>query len=370
MDKQTILCIDDEIDNLDALERLFRSKYKVLRATSGPEALQVLDQHRAEVAVIITDQRMPQMTGVEFLERSLAISPDSIRILLTGYTDMESIVSAINAGQIYRYINKPWDPIDFIHTVEKAIERYNLSSELKEKNVALSKALSELQSLDSAKNQFMILINHELKTPLTSILSFSSLLLESKLDDEQNLCAQRIKKSSERLKDLVDDVLLIVAGEMKNLKLNVQTFDLQGLNPKLKDEQNKILQQKNLQLDSQLPSKRVVGDQAFLGQVINRLIHNALKFSKEGSTIEVKTTPTPHSHRLRISVTNRGPAIAPAVLEKIFKPFYLDEDVMHHSTGTGLGLTVCQEILSAHGGRLEITNQADGVEAAFELACL
>ena len=88
MQKQTILCVDDEIDNVQALERIFRAKYTVLKATSGKEALQILDQHRGPVSLIITDQRMPEMTGVEFLSRTIETFPDTIRILLTGYTDI------------------------------------------------------------------------------------------------------------------------------------------------------------------------------------------------------------------------------------------------------------------------------------------
>lgn len=106
MQKQTILCVDDEIDNVQALERIFRQKYTVLKATSGREALDVLDHHRGPVALIITDQRMPEMTGVELLSHTIEKFPDTIRILLTGYTDIESVVSAVNTGQISRYLTK------------------------------------------------------------------------------------------------------------------------------------------------------------------------------------------------------------------------------------------------------------------------
>lgn len=369
MNKQTILCVDDEIDNLDALERLFRAKYTVLRATSGPEALKVLDQNRGSVSVIITDQRMPEMTGVEFLQKALEKSPGSIRILLTGYTDMESVVSAINTGQIYRYLNKPWDPMDLLHTVEKAIERYHMSNELRAKNEALSAALAELQVLDQAKNQFMILINHELKTPLTSILSFSDLLLETKLDDEQNVCASRIKKSAERLRELVDDVLLIVASEMKTLKLNVQPFDLQGFKYALKEDQEKLLKKKGSQVSMQWLDKKIIGDVGLLTQVLTRLVHNSVKYGMDGAPILLKAESI-QNHRLKISVFNQGSSIPDAIREKILRPFFIDEDVMHHSTGTGLGLTVCQSILKAHGSKLDLVNRDQGVEASFEISCL
>jgi two-component system sensor histidine kinase/response regulator len=176
MKKHTILCVDDEKDNVDALERLFRKKYRVKKAISGEEALSLLGEEPT-VSLIISDQRMPHMTGVEFLEKSIQHVPSAMRILLTGYTDIDSVIAAINTGQIYRYLTKPWDPVDLAKTVDTAIERYELQGELEIKNAQLTKALDELKTLDHAKSNFMLLINHELKTPLTVILSYLQMLM-------------------------------------------------------------------------------------------------------------------------------------------------------------------------------------------------
>ena len=122
-DKPYLLCLDDEPDNLDALERIFRKNYSVLKATTPEQAFSILDNYPA-LSVIISDQRMPLITGVEFLEKSITSHPDTIRILLTGYTDIESVIDAVNKGQIYRYLTKPWDPVDLIHTVDQAAEKF------------------------------------------------------------------------------------------------------------------------------------------------------------------------------------------------------------------------------------------------------
>nr|HMN68033.1 response regulator [Bdellovibrionales bacterium] len=118
--KHAILLVDDEADNVDALERLFRKKYKVLKATSGKDALELIKGNK--VSLILTDQRMPGMTGVELLSESMDTVPDAIRILLTGFTDIDSVISAINSGQVYRYVTKPWDPVDLQATVDQAVE--------------------------------------------------------------------------------------------------------------------------------------------------------------------------------------------------------------------------------------------------------
>jgi two-component system sensor histidine kinase/response regulator len=367
--KQKILCVDDEIDNVDALERLFRNKYTVLKATSGLQALSILDQHPEPISLIITDQRMPQMTGVEFLSQSLKTHPDATRILLTGYTDMESIIAAVNSGQIYRYINKPWDPVDLLNTVEKAVERFELHRELKLKNIELNKALEELKILDQAKNQFMILINHELKTPLTTILSFSELLSETSLNEEQVLCLQRVQNGANRLKDLVDDVLLIVSAETKVLKPKITSFDDHQLLSALPQSLQLQIENKNQLLKKNWLGKKILADLNLVEQVLMRILHNASKFGQPNSEIVIESLLI-QSHRLQIRVVNRGPQISDSIIDKILKPFFLDEDVMNHSVGMGLGLTLSQAILRSHGSTLNIRNRTDGVEVLFELPCL
>ena len=131
--KPRMLVVDDEPDNLDLLYRTFRRDFRVLRAESGTEALEILSQE-GEVAVIISDQRMPEMKGTEFLSKTVPDFPDTVRIILTGFTDVEDLVDAINAGQVYRYITKPWDPDELKHVVERASETYDL---IKQQNEAL-----------------------------------------------------------------------------------------------------------------------------------------------------------------------------------------------------------------------------------------
>jgi response regulator RpfG family c-di-GMP phosphodiesterase len=114
----TILAVDDEPANLRMLERLFRREYRVLTANSGEEALALLQKEH--VSLIITDQRMPGMSGTEMLRESMHSSPDSIKIILTGYTDLEALTEAINTTRVYKFVSKPWDPITLKQTVQNA----------------------------------------------------------------------------------------------------------------------------------------------------------------------------------------------------------------------------------------------------------
>jgi response regulator RpfG family c-di-GMP phosphodiesterase len=144
-DKITILYVDDEENNLFSFKAVFRIKYNVLTALSGDEALEILSKR--EVNVIITDQRMPEMTGVEFLEKVLEKFPDPIRVLLTGYADMGAVVDAVNKGKIFHYLAKPWNEEELDLTINKAYEKYLEKAELEDMNVKLEGSNDQLEFL-------------------------------------------------------------------------------------------------------------------------------------------------------------------------------------------------------------------------------
>ncbi|MBD0346511.1 MAG: response regulator [Coleofasciculus sp. Co-bin14] len=141
--KPKMLVVDDEPDNLDLLYRTFRREFNVLRAESGANALSLL-ANEGEVAVIISDQRMPEMKGTEFLSKTVPQFPDTVRIILTGFTDVEDLVEAINAGQVYKYITKPWDPHELRAVVHRAAETYEL---LKQRTEELNRSQAQTELL-------------------------------------------------------------------------------------------------------------------------------------------------------------------------------------------------------------------------------
>lgn len=141
--KAKMLVVDDEPDNLDLLYRTFRRDFNVLKAESGVQALEIL-KAEGEVAVIISDQRMPEMKGTEFLSRTVPEFPDTVRIILTGFTDVEDLVEAINSGQVYKYITKPWDPEELKTVVHRAAETYEV---LKQRTEELQRSQAQMALL-------------------------------------------------------------------------------------------------------------------------------------------------------------------------------------------------------------------------------
>lgn len=145
--RHKILVVDDEVANVRLLRRVLGDEHETLTAQSGVEGLELLKQHT--ISLIITDQRMPGMTGVQLLEQSLDHCPDAIKILLTGYTDVQALIDAINAGHVYKYIPKPWDADELKLTVRRALEAYELKEHNEELIVNLKAALIELEQLST-----------------------------------------------------------------------------------------------------------------------------------------------------------------------------------------------------------------------------
>ncbi len=140
-----ILYVDDEVNNLHSFKAAFRRDFNVFTAESATEGRKILDEEVIEV--IVTDQRMPGMTGVEFLESIIPVYPDPIRILLTGYTDIQAVIDAINKGQVYHYLTKPWEEQQLRNIINKAYEVYSLRAENKELMKSLIRVNEQLEFL-------------------------------------------------------------------------------------------------------------------------------------------------------------------------------------------------------------------------------
>ena len=144
--KITVLYIDDEPHNLVAFRATFRRKFKIFTAESAVEGRQLLEEN--DIQIILSDQRMPGETGIEFFESIIEHHPEPIRILITGYTDVNAVIDAINRGQVYKYLTKPWNENDVSNFIEKAYEVFSLRKE----NIELNKKLIDMNK----KMEFMV----------------------------------------------------------------------------------------------------------------------------------------------------------------------------------------------------------------------
>ena len=143
--KYNILYVDDEEQNLISFKAAFRREYNIFTALSGEEGLKILHNH--SVDLIITDQRMPHMTGIQFLEKVIPQYPDTVRMILTGFSDVEAIIGAINTGRVYRYITKPWDETELHMTIENACQLAELQSKNKQLILDLKQKVEEQEKI-------------------------------------------------------------------------------------------------------------------------------------------------------------------------------------------------------------------------------
>ncbi|PKP17103.1 MAG: hypothetical protein CVU06_13550, partial [Bacteroidetes bacterium HGW-Bacteroidetes-22] len=202
--KYRILYVDDEEINLRVFKNTFEDEFEVYTALSGAEGLKIFQEQ--SIDLIITDQRMPEMTGIEFLKHVIDMNPEPNRILLTGFSDIDALSSAVNEGKIYQYINKPWDETELKPVIYQALESYYIKREnqkltiaLKEKAAALGIEIAEKNRLvdqlhltldelkiakekaeesDRLKTAFLNNLSHEIRTPLNGIIGFTNLLYE------------------------------------------------------------------------------------------------------------------------------------------------------------------------------------------------
>lgn len=180
-----ILLVDDEVAILRTLKRLFRKTgHRILAASSGREGLEILKEEHASVALIISDQRMPEMNGAQFLERAKKMAPDAMRILLTGYSELEALADSINKGEIHRYVTKPWEDNDLLVLVRQAIEQYELKKEnqrldalTRKQNKTLFELSKKLDQKVQARTRDLENKKRELEESLfNSVRSFASLM--------------------------------------------------------------------------------------------------------------------------------------------------------------------------------------------------
>ncbi len=352
--KHKVLCIDDESHNLEALERLLRKKHQVVTASSGVEALSALKDHK--FSLIISDQKMPEMTGVEFFMQAKEIQPEAIRILLTGYTDLESVINAINQGQIYRYITKPWEPEEFLSTTQQALEVFEMKGTISQQNQELQKANEQLKSLDKLKTDFMLLVNHELKTPLTGIFSFVQLLKEESLSAELSLYVDKILKNTQRLQDLINDTLLITKIQTNNQNLELSEINLAETLQQQWSELKQGFGEKQMDLEVHGPTPFVQKiNEKYASIILKKLLHNCLAHGQASQKVQITLSETADTWSL--VAKNKLSKPLTKTPEQLLTAFSTSENILNHSGGTGLGLAVIQTIINLFAGQITIDTQ-------------
>jgi len=370
--KHCLLVVDDEPDLVQSVKDLLRFDYKVLCATRASEGLRIMQNEN--VHVVMSDQRMPEMSGVQFLSQLKLQHPSAIRLLFTAYADLQAVTDAINQGNVYRYISKPWDPEELKTVLRQAVDFYELqeerrllTEEIKEKNRQLETANRELSRANELKRAFIRVASHELRTPLTIILGLSELGqsqagLPSPVDDWM----KQIHRSSIRLNERVDQVVKMLLAEQFERPLRRQMVDPAALVQAAVAEVSHFARQRKLQFEFTMAPdlKEVSVEREKMHDVLVQLLINAVKFTPDGGVIYVTVRQTP-GDVTEIVVADTGMGIEKDCLPRVFEPFFTRYDVSRHSSGDyefdrrglGLGLAVVKTFIEMHGGQVSVHSE-------------
>ncbi|MEE1943857.1 hybrid sensor histidine kinase/response regulator [Pedobacter sp. KR3-3] len=339
-----VLYIDDEENNLQAFKASFRRQYEIYTAISAAEGLKILQS--VAVHVIIADQKMPNTTGVEFFKSITDTFPDPVRILLTGYTDIEALADAINHGDIYRYITKPWNDLELHNSIKNAYDAYKAKIDLRNKMAELEKTNDEL-------NRFIYSISHELRAPLVSVIGIVNLVKMEGLYNSSGEYWSLIETCSNKLDYYIQKTLQYYKNNKTVTDIN--EVDFKKLIKELievyayTDKDTQFI----VQVDQPVSFR---GDLFRIEVILGNLISNAIKYQRAAElnkkvNIDVEVTP----EAVQINITDNGMGILNEHLEKIFTQFFKGK--VHH--GSGMGLFIVKEALNKIDGRISVNSDVN-----------
>lgn len=367
-EKPCLLVVDDEPDQVQSVKDLLRRDYRVLGATRASEGMRIVDTE--PVQVVMSDQRMPGMTGVEFLSHLRLSHPQTVRLLFTAFSDLQAVTDAINQGNVYRYITKPFRAEELREALRQAIDHYNLQAErnrlleeVQEKNKQLEQFNRELREANELKRAFIKVASHELRTPLTIMLGMAELAREHpEPAGPVRGWVDQIFHAGQRLRQRLDQMATLLQAEHFERPLERRELSVEDLVRGAADEVRSIVAQRNQALHLELPSSlgTVDVDADKLHDSLVQLLVNAIKFTPDGGTIRVDGVPEPEFVEIRVSDTGQG--IDAESLLRVFDPFFTRFDVSRHRSGTfeydrrglGLGLPVVKAFVEMHGGRVTV----------------
>lgn len=367
----TVLFVDDEAEVIGALARVIRQEpYTAIFAGSGQEALNMMAMQ--PVHVIVTDLKMPQMDGTQLLEQVSRRFPLAIRLVLSGLDDSASIMDAIRAGQIYRYILKPWDSHELRLTIRQALELYKLQEEKRRLVAEIERHNRQLEDTVRKRTEQLLQVRrqaeigkyaselvHNLNNPIHCVagaLELANLLVSRPELDKQKLVQSLdvSQKAIEDLKKIVGGILLHAresnAYHLERVDVNAvvrQELTFFEIDPLFRDRVRREIHLSPAPL-------MVLGNRIQVKQILDNIIKNALDAMEESSvrTLTVRTRSA--ASNVQIQIEDTGCGIPPEHLDQVLSP---DFSTKPAGKGTGLGMASVNTMVKAYSGEIDIRSQ-------------
>ncbi len=371
--KHTIMIVDDEEGNLISIKSLLDTDYEVITASNGRRALEKIEELEdpTMIHLIISDQRMPELTGVEFLAKTIPIIPKTIRIILTGFTDVDDIIDSINKSNIYKFLTKPVKAEDLSITVKNALEIYELrhqnerlleelktiNSNLEQKVQKRTKEIENQKAVISKhandRKELIHVLCHDLMNPVGAL---SGLLEQVKKD--QNRFLELFKyllisvRNAENIIKLVRQIMVL---ESEKTELDTSLLNLREMVNESITILSSRLREKSIDIQMDISPNTLVNVEriSFINSIMNNLLTNAIKFSYMGSQIIISTQRM--SDDVVISVRDSGIGIPPELLKNLFNTALASSRPgTDGETGNGFGMPLVKKFVQAYGGDIEV----------------
>lgn len=344
--KIKVLYIDDEPNNLVSFKASFRFDYTVYIANNTQEALDRLEEN-PDISVILSDQKMPGMTGVEFFEDIRTKYPNPIRILITGYTDIDSVINAINRGHVFRYIKKPWIEADVKSAIDEAHKFYVTNSLLALKNDELQKAYDEL-------DKFAYSATHDMRGPILSVLGIIDLTKNAEDMAEIKEMVGMMENAMLRLDNYIQnlhDHYSIRRGE-----LNITDIDFNYIMKDMSDLYDLTGKLKNISFRKSVSQNgKFRSDDISIKIILNNLLSNAFKYQKKDNDSKfVSLDVSVDNGTTTISIEDNGIGIPEKNQNDVYTMFFRGAN---DEIGSGFGLYNVKDALSKINGKIEMQSK-------------
>jgi len=377
--KPTILCVEDEriiLERLkDELKEVLGDEYSLETAESGEEAIEIVTElleDNVEIPLVISDYIMPHMKGDELLQRIHTINPKTLKIMLTAQANLKAITHVVNYAKLYRYIAKPWEPVDLKMAVTGAIHSYfqekklaqfyaDLETKIAERTLELHDKNEALIQLNQEKNELLSVVAHDLKNPLAAIQNTTELILsylgEMPLE-EMTEWLSMIYSNSRQMFCLINNLLDMNVIDSGKIKVSLDQVNLLATLQSLVTDYTERAKLKNITVTFQYQDASYYAsvDDKLVHQILDNLISNAVKYSPLGKAITIRLCQD--EQQVRYEIQDEGPGLSPEDQQKLFSKFTrLRTKPTGGEHSTGLGLFIVKKLVEIMNGKVWCESQ-------------
>lgn len=362
--KYAVLYVDDEQMSLTAFSRAFGDDFRILTADNAQDGYQLLETHKDEIGLLMTDQRMPGEKGVWLLERARKLRPRIIRVLATAYADMDAAIAAVNSGAIYKYVSKPWDPPQLEETLKHGLEFFIVQTE---RDKLLQEKMSVLRNMLIADRIVSLGLlaaglSHHIRNSLVAVKTFLDLAPVKMNEEKTDLNSlrnpdfwkdyhQNVQFQIEKINSLLKD--LWVASENSTAPFADEVLLHQSVGDALKSLQDQFTARR-IQIENRIPTMlpKLRVDKPKFQRLFELLLKEELAMLPAGTTVKLaaELVEKEGKQEILVEIGDNGPGLPEDALRAVFDPFAVQGRV---ASEYGIHLMACYFIIHHHGGKME-----------------